>query len=253
MRTAICFSGHLRSFDTTYHYLKDTVIKPMKADVFIHTWDIVGTLHSRHKGDGDAQHFKINVDHIKNMVNPIAMLVETESDRFIKAADHVVVPDDQKMYIAGHVGFHVSMFYSIYKANQLKSEHEKLNKFTYDRVIRIRPDIRMGTTLHPHLFPDANKLYVPEIGKYTEQGMNDQIAIGPSKLIDIYSDTYNHIIDYYKNRVTVARPEMLLKHHLITNKIAIQEIDIIYDIYRFDGSILRQSRLEGYNPGARWK
>lgn len=253
MRTAICFSGHLRSFDTTFNYLKDTVIRPMNADVFIHTWDTIGSLQNRHKGDGDAEHFKINLEHVKRTANPVSMSVETESNKFIEATSHISIPEEDKMYIAGHIGFHVGMFYSIFKANQLKCDYEKLNNFTYDRVIRFRPDIRMGTTFNPKMFPDNNKLYIPEIGKYTEEGMNDQVAVGSSKTIDIYSNTYNNIIEYYSNHVTVLRPEMILKHHLTKNQVIIQDVNIVYDIYRFDGSILRQSRLEGFDPGARWK
>lgn len=255
MRTAICFSGHLRSFEDVFSYLKETIIQPMNCDVFIHTWDNIGTPGNRNKGDGNGIVFKTNIETIQNLAKPISLLVEKENihERFVKATNHINILPEEKCFIAGHVGFHVGMFYSIFKCNQLKSEYEDLYKFKYDRVIRFRPDIRMGTKFNLSMFPDNNILYVPQIGKYCELGLNDQVAIGSSKIIDTYCNIYSHIIKYYDEHVTVARPEMMISHHLTENKISVKEIDINYDIYRFDGSILRQDKLIGYNPGVRWK
>jgi len=253
MKTAICFSGHLRSFETTFNYLKETVINPMNADVFIHTWDIIGSSASRFKGDGFATNYIVDLNKIQKLANPIFFTVEKETDLFVKVTDDIKILEHEKKYIVGHVGFHINMFYSIFKANQLKSEYEKIKNFTYDRVIRFRPDIRMGTLFIPTLFPDNNKIYVPKIGKYSDVGINDQVAIGSSHNIDEYCNIYNNIIEYYKNHVAEARPETLLKYHLIQNKINIQELDITYDIYRFDGTILRQTEFAGTNINVKWK
>ena len=40
------------------------------------------------------------------------------------------------------------MFYSLFKANEAKSNHEKTNGFTYDLVIRARPDVAVTGKLN---------------------------------------------------------------------------------------------------------
>jgi hypothetical protein len=145
------------------------------------------------------------------------------------------------------------MFYSIYKANQLKCEFEQLNNFKYDRVIRVRGDLRIAPIFNLNLFPDNDTLYVPIIGKYCEEGINDQIAVSNSNIMDQYCEIYTNIISYYQNNIVIRRPEAILHHHLISKGIKIQEIDIPYDVYRFDGSILRQHRFGVEILGARWR
>ena len=145
------------------------------------------------------------------------------------------------------------MFYSIYKANQLKCDFEKLNNFKYDRVIRFRGDIRMGTLFNNNMFPDDDILYVPTIGQYAEDGINDQVAISSSPIMDLYADAYHDIIKYYEDGVVARRPESILKHYLDSKNIKIQQENITYDIYRLDNTILRQHRLRGEILEVRWR
>ena len=65
---------------------------------------------------------------------------------FYKPKNHIV--EQQRVDIApqglSHEEFvHYSMFYSIWKANELKKEYEKKNNFKYDCVIKSRFDVAL--------------------------------------------------------------------------------------------------------------
>ena len=48
MKAALCISGELRSYDKTYAELKNNIIDPLGADVFVYSWDAVkGTRKAR--------------------------------------------------------------------------------------------------------------------------------------------------------------------------------------------------------------
>lgn len=255
MRTALCISGHLRSFLDVYQYIKDQIIDPMNCEIFIHTWSTLGGELGRKKGDGDSASHKVDIDRVYELAKPVSLIVESEDTKlkFIDATRHIVVPIEEQKFIAGRISNHVGMFYSIYKANQLKCDFEKLNHFKYDRVIRFRGDIRMGTTFSHDMFPDNDVLYVPAIGQYAEDGINDQVAISSSHVMDVYCEAYYEIIKYYESGIVVRRPEAILKHFLDSKNIKTKQEDITYDIYRLDNSILRQYKYHGDILGVKWR
>ena len=153
-----------------------------------------------------------------------------------------------------HVKYHVSMFYGIKRANDLKSEFEKENNFQYDLVVKIRPDIRFGTVFNYEMFPEKyKKIYLPKIATYCIEGLNDQVAISSSTLMDKYCELYPKVIDYYRYHTTTARPEAMVKYHLTSLNIPFERIDIIYDIYRLNGKILRQEEMVGRELEVQWK
>lgn len=256
MKSALCLSGHLRTFEATFPSFKENVIDPMNCDVFIHTWNSLGA--PTKKNMGDIQFENKNISSILNTVHqlyqPKKIIVEEENNfqSFKDQTNHIIVPDAEKSFIMQHLGLHVAMFYSIFKANQLKSEYEAEHNFKYDRVIRCRPDLRFNSKLEPHMFPDNMSIYLPEIAQYCNEGVNDQVAIGSSFAGDVYALIYNHIIDYYANRRTTARPEAMVKFHLDTYRMPIKMLNISYDMYRLDGTMMRQHKMWS-EVGARWK
>ena len=255
MRTALCISGHLRSFLDVYQYIREKVIDPMQCDIFIHTWSTLGGEPRPEKGDAEGIAKQIDIGEVYQAVRPASLIVESEDSKlkFIDATKHIIVPPDQQCFIAGRISHHVAMFYSIYKSNQLKCDFEKLNNFKYDRVIRFRGDIRMGTLFNYDMFPENDTLYVPIIGRYVDNGINDQVAIASSHIMDAYADMYHQIINYYANGTVVRRPEAILKHYLDSKNIKIKELDITYDIYRLDNTILRQSIMFSDTLEVRWR
>jgi hypothetical protein len=88
----------------------------------------------------------------------------------------------------------ISMFYSVFRANLAKREHELREGFRYDVVVKSRFDFALNFT------PDFSTMkqgavYVPNCkikGHIEPNGIicNDQFAYGDSKTMDLYSNTF---------------------------------------------------------------
>jgi hypothetical protein len=254
MKTALCLSGNLRTFEQTFPSIKQNIIDPLNCDVFIYTPNKIGAPTRKTAGDVECQNIQTDLlyDNIVGMFNPKKIVIEEENtQRFINMSKDIKIRPNEKMFIAGHLGYHIAMFYYIFMCNQIKIRYEMENNFVYDRVIRFRPDIKMNTKLDHSMFPDNNKIYLPEIAQYCNEGLNDQMAIGSSNSMNIYAELYNHVISYYKNHTTTARPEAMVRYHLCKNGIKFETRNIQYDIYRLSGEIYKQYKMHGEN-GGRW-
>lgn len=255
MKTALCLSGHLRSFRHTFQSLKNNIIDPLNCDVFIHTWDVIGAPTGKNPGDIKNENFKtINcLQDIYGMFNPKYMSIEEQQDKldlFINQTNDIKVPADEQQYIMKHIGLHISMFYSIFMSNNLRKDYEQENNIEYDLIVRCRPDLFFKTILDFSMFADKNKLYVPDIATYVSNGINDQVAISSPSTMDTYCDIYHCIANYYRHRVCTARPEVMIKYHLDKNNIKTESKNIDYDLYRLDGSILKQLKMRAeWAPG----
>ena len=117
----------------------------------------------------------------------------------------------------------ISMYYSIFKSNELKRKYERKNKILFDKVIRMRFDSDFCDK-ELILDPDINSIQVP-LGK-DWAGMNDQFALGPSKQMDVYSNLYNKM---YMVQIACGdhNPELLMRTHLGQNQsnISVQRFD----------------------------
>lgn len=254
MKTAICFSGHLRTFFEVFHSVKDNIIDPLNADVFIHTWEVIGSPTNKTQADNDLRSTLCDQQKVIDLAQPKKIAFESDKilESFIKDSDDIILPEEQRKFVMTHIGYHVSMFYGIYQSNQLKCKYEIENNFKYDRVIRIRPDLFWETKLVHSMFPNNDILYIPEIAQFCDEGMNDQVCIGSSSNMDIYSGIYHDIISYYRNNVTTARPEALFKYHINKHQITTQALDLNYKMYRLDGNIFTMYKMHGDHI-SRWK
>jgi hypothetical protein len=94
-----------------------------------------------------------------------------------------------------------SMYYSIYKANELKEVYANENGFVYDYVIRIRFDILpKEPILCKNL--DPNFIHYLDIGQPDEL-ISDWLNVGSNAIMNIYSSLYLNIeylntFRYYK-------------------------------------------------------
>ncbi len=258
MKFALCLSGNLRTFNDVFQHMKTTILDHLDCDVFIHTWDSIGSQSEKNGGDIEYNKKAIKstkyLQFLRDTYKPKKILIEPDkSHTFIGMTNHINVPEDQKIFVVKHLGYHVSMFYSIFMSNQIRKQYENSSGIKYDRIIRCRPDIRFGTVFNENMFNDPNKLYLPIIGTYCNNGLNDQVAIGSNNVIDVYSNLYNNIVKYLEDKVTTMRPESLIKYHLDKNYVNYERINIDYDIYRLNGEILRQYELHCETLGVKWK
>jgi hypothetical protein len=146
MKIAICLSGQCKAaiyaFPNLQHFLGDLF---NTADFFIHTW----TTHSEREtwSDPTSLRYEDNINEADmekyiNLYQPIDYKIERQRD----FGDFGYSPPSYYKY------------YSIYKSVLLKHQYEITNKFTYDVVIKIRPDLIIDPAITIYNILDYLKL-----------------------------------------------------------------------------------------------
>lgn len=172
MKTAICFSGELRTFAVAMPRIL-SYFGSMSADIFCHTWN----------KSGDIEHNELHEAHVKQIVrNSVHNLVELKVQPSIN-----------------HSGPFGNMLYSIQAANRLKRNNELKHNFDYDLVIKTRYDMLMPPGSSFKYAPiEARTVYYSlgnrglvhtDVGKH---GLSDIIFWGDSPSMDIACDTYRY-------------------------------------------------------------
>lgn len=204
MRTALCISGQLRSFDNPaiLKNLYKHIIEPLKADVFIDTW--------YDRGDSFyAQSAKINpkydvrenieANKVQELYNPIMMKIE--DFRYWK--ENLIPQDLNRNIIKNGVPYigGTAMFYKIFGANNLKTEYETENNFKYDLVIRSRFDLIFYKPIEDDYLKNLNVLWNnngPAI--YMNYRVHDTFNFGNSNIMDTFSNIYLNLPKYWDDK-----------------------------------------------------
>lgn len=152
MKIALCFSGQIRtgalSAPNILRYIGDLL---PDCDIFVHTWDTEtkGTGYANRVGEGlrstqeewhDAKPVENSTvfDQFAEIMKPKRMVIE----------EYDLEPTKKlwggRRFCTETGKWYVSMWYSVFKANQLKMEYAAQNGVFYDYTIRIRPDIVFG-------------------------------------------------------------------------------------------------------------
>lgn len=172
MKTAICFSGELRTFRVAVPRILN-YFKGYNADIFCHTWNTTG----------DTQHEQVDFEYLNNL---------------IQNSEHTLQNIKVEKSI-NHSGPFGNMLYSIQQANLLKRKYEIQNNFDYNLVIKTRYDMLMppGKEFGTRQI-DQRVLYYSlgnrglvhtDVGKH---GLSDIIFWGDSPTMDIACDTYRY-------------------------------------------------------------
>lgn len=245
MNLAVCISGGIKYPEKSLESLKN-IFPNDSIKVFIHTWKIIDKkTYLKNTKITREEEILVYVenektDQLKNILSQTScnqldvlsnynyqdILIETFDDKEIVFKN---LFNNLKFisYERDDIGF-ISMFYSIYKCNELKIKYENQNNMKFDRVIRMRFDTDfMGKKLFVNQIDgDITIPNGPDWG-----GLNDQFAVGSSESIDYYSNLYNNLESLQH---ISFNPEKLLKEHMAN--IAINRID-------FDIAINCQNRV----------
>jgi hypothetical protein len=201
-RVAICISGQPRRALETFPYIYANLIEPNKADVFIHmNYDKTNLYIEKSHADNGNCILEDNIDSkIIELYKPQKYLVESPHN-FQKS--NIKIPEKRLENIKKmnhhknwsdeqHTNHFVkqltSMYYSIYKSNELKEVFSNENGFVYDYVIRIRFDI---LPLEPIIFSnyDPNFIHYLELGQ-SDELISDWFNFGSNSIMNIYSSLY---------------------------------------------------------------
>lgn len=244
MKIAVCVSGGLRQYKFCIPYLNKYIIEDLQnkgheVDVFIHVWKFktkpINLIHNL-KWLEDTEIFDDN--EIINLYKPKKYVIETFTDErmeeIIKEQNgHFVIENaikfanmdsnDRKkgIDVRRQVNMY-GMYYKIYACNELKKEYEKENGFTYDVVMRTRPDL-----IYQKPFDFYNNTFFEElinkkllVYMTCRSGICDHFFIGKSDVMDQMTQLFLKLTDIFKKRKSITSENVLKMH---TNGMATKE------------------------------
>lgn len=235
VKTALCISGHLRTFEDNFPSVKAHILDKLDCDIFIHTWDIMGLSWRFTDASLHAIETRRLTERIKQLYNPQKLVIEPTQQfkatplMHARQLDHRDIPGI------------LSMFYKIEACNNLKMEFEKENNMKYDCVIRFRGDLYMDSDLPINDNTNLNYLFMPVFGNFA--GLCDQFAYGSSDIMDVYSSLYSNI-NKYMDAGAPMQPEKLVQYHVSATKLPLSKVHVRYLIKRANGLIQDNMLLE---------
>lgn len=264
-KVAVCFSGLYRNHFESIKSIKDNIIDPLNADVFIHTWDeksvwngtggtptvmrLFGSavndivpneiknienlykyLPSTFNKIKDPVFERWNGNEIKEILNPKSILLENQKD-----FEESLTNKENFKRARGSLN-QLKMFYSIKKSFDLALESDD-----YDCIIRIRPDLLI-----------KNKLSISDIENLenniiytgvTDVGLQDVEFILTSSMAYNFSNFVNKMFSYnvlspYEDFPLYCSHTLLLAWMLENN-------------YKQDSSLINRSLLNMSNKKVR--
>jgi hypothetical protein len=206
MKVAVCLSGSVKhpekSLDSIRRIYPNEYLK-----VFIHTWKI----ENKKEYARDSFSGKLGLADLEVLSEYNAEDIFTENYNEKRLEFESMY--DRLDFSPGNradIGV-ISMYYSIFKSNELKCKYEKNNNIIFDKVIRMRFDSDFGDK-DLTLDPNVDTIQIPLGNDWG--GINDQFALGPSKEMNSYSDLFNKFEDL---QGTPYNPETLLLTHITKN------------------------------------
>lgn len=222
LRIAVCVSG--RSIDVGYSlaYINRLMVTH-NVDVYAHVWsesdDIQSNSWSKSKND------VFNTDKLLLELSKLNSVVLKED--FKTANVHFKKLHDQIRLAGGNMSRKdtgaISMYYSIFKANELR----RTSGIRHDLVIRMRYDSQPKCDLNMNMLV-MDAINIPDEEDFA--GINDQFAIGPPNLMDIYAGVYNNIIGLSVQ--CTHHPELLLRCQLEAHSLPLNRINYPVSIGR---------------------
>lgn len=211
-KIAICISGGIK-----FHEKGLSTIQKLSSvhdvKVFIHTWNIKDiSLYDKNSWHGSLVS-RGNVSKISDVLEqyPVERIVIDDFEakkmlfeNMLKECSSNFIFTDRK-----DIGI-ISMFYSIWKSNQIKNDFMTETGTVSDVVIRMRFDsdlVSLDNFNVDNLLD--NEIHIP-VGQ-DWNGLNDQFAYGNPNAMNAYSSL---IVNFRKFRNTNYNPEVLLKHYL---------------------------------------
>jgi hypothetical protein len=218
MKIAICFSGQIRTgsecSSNFLNYIGDLITD---CDFFVHTWDVETISMNLHVDIGKETNKPFVVDNsvfetFKNIYNPRNMTIDKYDSVLTRnAPGGLRFNQKTNNYV-------VSLFESVFYANELKKQYEEENNFKYDYVVRCRPDLIFcsSKSLKDDIEQTRDKLFLYGAHKR---------CFGVERVEDIYwiakSDEMNCVSNFYEyyanpnNYIGVNRDwQFVLSHYI---------------------------------------
>lgn len=249
LKVAVCVSGHLRTFNRSYQSFKNNVLHSLDSidyQVFVHTWETLGSPKSKHNSDYIVANTKTEtkMKEIRHIIAPTEIQIESYATAapILEELNNKarLTQKDKAGLHNGSMLSYGSMLYSLNQTKNMVELYEKSHNIKYDLIIRVRTDLLFKNKIN--ILELYNKyVYVPQVGKYLADGMNDQFAIGAGFNMKIYLGLFDSVLNYVNFRECTLRPESFLRHHLTKNGIVVKDYPIDVAIIRPNNQITEQS------------
>lgn len=235
LKVAVCLSGHMRTFENNFQSFKDNILSKYDCDIFIHTWDLMGSSFRFTDNKLHLVNIEKYIDKIESFYKPKKMVVEPfrlfDLNSLMK----------QRAVPGRDASGTISMYYKIEACNSLKKEYEKENNMLYDCVIRYRSDLYLDQSFPLDHNTNLTAVHVPMYGNFG--GINDQLAFGSSSLMDNFCSVYSNLDNLLQAGANL-NPEKLLMSQVNYHSIPIIKDYIKYNIRRANGMVQDNMLLE---------
>jgi hypothetical protein len=201
MKVALVLSGQLRTFHhpVVLASLHQFIKQFDECDVFLSLWDKIGFSY-KHGGGVRPENAdnSVKAEQIINLIPRLKGLhIESEEEWLSNISESY-----KTIYTEGFewlgmklTGTMVPQLYKIWDGNRLKKKYEQENNFTYDLVIRSRPDNQYFSYIKHQYLADLTKIYAINCsGTYFPNRIYDIFFFSNSANMDILCDAYNHIL-----------------------------------------------------------
>jgi len=238
MKIGICFSGLPRG--EYYPYWVDNFSKKYDCTVFVNYWKYNKDIHNHSYAASNGFSFmEENFDEgWYRFENAETVFSHNDWDSIKPILAQRLSQVEPRYYgVFGNLNPQ-SMYYSIQQSYKLLEEYEKAHNTHFDVVIRSRFDVYVVDGFDYNIsnleFKD-DIVYTPG---WNLTPINDCWGIGARKPMHLYSNLYDHMIDYMIEATN--HPEMQLQHHFKLNKIEIKHIDFVMH-HRIDAGKVPQN------------
>ena len=264
MRVAVCISGQARNVQVCANSLVHTLLAGHECDFFVHSWS-QSQVHTRDtyqkfvEGETRWRRFwkrgqlkRRFKDYLARM-DAIGESIPQERDEIRSVFEEAYQPvrlsiEPQAAFDVSHFdrrkqNFTVkleetnprnllSMFTSIQRACDLKSEYEAETGIRYDCVVRCRSDLFFFGEFSLGDYMDRLEKFVviPEGGDF-RGGINDQLAFSSSRNMNAYSSSVDFIDRHYQDG-GLLHAESILAASQATQSLRVERAPIDYEIVR---------------------
>ncbi len=221
MRIAVCFYGQLRTAEFAYPNLKRYFGDfYSNIDFFVHTWNVdfvtrpINLLRTIYTEPSKIEESSSN--EYRSLYSPVEFICDDQVD----LRERMEFPNGRECdeyYFVSEMYF---PYFSFYKSIQLKQQHEQANNFTYDVVIKLRPDIIFPPDRNfqndlDNFLTDTSKIYICYHDDVFHIGTSENMDRAAACVIDCKEEL----------RESKRLPFSIFEDHLLKNSIEIVKLE----------------------------
>jgi hypothetical protein len=221
MSFAICFYGHIRTWEQTKQSFIDNILNsiyPTIPDIFVHTYDDNNNLNSTKTYTENEIQELLQLKLSNNtIINPKKIVI----DNFTSYQENIINEANNNNLVYWGYGDNFGVYKTlseikkIYLSYMLMKNYEKENSIKYDKIMITRFDYSFDQPLSLSDIKSSNTIYTWYTGS---PDPCDEIVCGYSNAIHIFCSRYNEIfkvkdeVILEMGRCPTNDSHLLLKH-----------------------------------------